>query len=181
MRGIANLPGLTFDHLEVKVAAGRPGLTEVRIRRDDGDTLTGDQLGLVGRQLTDIARVAFGITEAKGPQDGLDDRLWSGLRALSAAPANLGSMPSRPRGGSKEYSDALALVVRDLRHRGERVDTTLAKFLGVSKPRVNQLIREAKDFGSLPEDWRDEPTKAVKLPKRPPATRRARPTRKGSK
>jgi hypothetical protein len=173
VRAMAKAPGLVADQIELAVIDGRNAVVGLRVRVEPEQitAITSDRLRLI--PLADLALIAS--SETGGGPPVIDDDSWQrhpafqALHALDRIPDSPGEMPTRPRGGGREYSDAVAVVVRAARKRRENVAATLARVTGLSVDRANQLIREARDLGALPPDWKSEPVK--KLSRRPASRR----------
>lgn len=60
--------------------------------------------------------------------------------------------PVRPRGGSDEFSEWIADIYKRALAQGRSARLLIAEALHISPKRSDQLIREARDRGRLPED-----------------------------
>lgn len=136
--------------VEVRLVGGSPKLVGLRLKASEGedgwavlDASTVARLPL--RNLTIAAARSLrlkpdGSTDASEEADEMP-AFW-----LPDAP------PLRPRGGSDDFSAWLADAYNRAHAQGMSARAVLAEALGVSPKRVDQLIREARDRGKLPED-----------------------------
>ncbi|HEY3546292.1 MAG TPA: hypothetical protein VGK17_09385 [Propionicimonas sp.] len=139
----------------VGLVNGAPRLLGLQLRppSDIADAVALDAATLAQLPLRTLAVAAARVLDLMpdgrtgAPEDA--ETFSSGVLPVLWAPD---VAPDRPRGGSEEFSAWIAETYNRAHAQGRSARSVIAEALRVSPKRTDQLIREARDRGLLPED-----------------------------
>lgn len=154
---VSNVPGwegFRFENIEVQLVDGIPCLIGLHIK-----PIPGQPLAVLRIERERAARLPVSeIISVVAPFSvgGQENAVFSALQALEGA-GEAGRV-RRPRGGSLEFSRAVAAVVTNARATKASTVSAVAETFLVSMDRANQYIAEARNKYGLLGDGRRRPS-----------------------
>lgn len=150
--GIPGWEGFRFEQVEVELVDGIPCLIGVNVRPIPGTPLRDLQIErerMARFPVEDLISVVAPFAINTG------DDVTAALNALRTS-TTAGTI-RRPRGGSVEFSRAVAAIVVAERAMGRPTIAKVAETFRVSEARANQYVAEARDKYGLLGDGRRRP------------------------